>query len=731
MLPGALWLLFCATFRLSATFVVVSIFFKQRLKDRFANFSQEHSMGLLILGEPLDWEESKQHHEYVKQRGVEQFLQLYNRYAGMKNAAFKWGDEVEYLICSMDEKTKTARLSLRAPEILKKLEEAESAAWVGKDEKKDKIVWHPEYANWMLEATPGHPYSDSLNDLLEVEANMVARRRHIQAFLNPGEELFSLTTFPRLGTPNFTVPSIEIDSSRNEVSKSIYIPDEAINPHPRFPTLTANIRKRRGEKVDIAVPVFQDRGTHETLRLQSEHAAAMGAPLSASFPADSIHMDAMAFGMGSSCLQVTMQAADIHEARLLYDQLAVVAPLFLALTAGSPIWKGMLADTDVRWDIIAASVDDRDAVERGLAPPAAGRGPIAKSRYSSIDTYIAAAGPLRDEYNDIPCAVDGAAHARLLAAGVDPRLARHVARLFVRDPLVVFADRVGPAAAAAAAAGEGEGGVADHFESLQSTNWNTVRFKPPPADPAAGIQWRVEFRSMELALTDFENAAHAAAVVLLARAIAALGLDLYLPLSKGDDNMARAHRRGAAATGRFWARRDARGGAAAPDVAEMSLGEVFNGDGAGYPGLLGFCREYLDRTSGPADPARARIEAYLALVGRRAAGEIPTTAAWMRAAALAHPAYAGDSAVPEAVCHDLLAACRAAASGGSAAAGLLGAAAAAAAAVDSEKDKVAGVSGGTAAAAAAACGHPLCGRLAARAGSCMVRAGLVSPAISV
>ena len=38
------------------------------------------------------------------------------------------------------------------------------------------------------------------------------------------------------------------------VSKSIFFPDEAINKHPRFSTLTANIRRRRGRKVCINIP---------------------------------------------------------------------------------------------------------------------------------------------------------------------------------------------------------------------------------------------------------------------------------------------------------------------------------------------------------------------------------------------------------------------------------------------------------------------------------------------
>ena len=50
------------------------------------------------------------------------------------------------------------------------------------------------------------------------------------------------------------------------VSQSLYIPDACIQPHPRFPTLTANIRQRRGQKVMITVPVYPDTHTDETMR---------------------------------------------------------------------------------------------------------------------------------------------------------------------------------------------------------------------------------------------------------------------------------------------------------------------------------------------------------------------------------------------------------------------------------------------------------------------------------
>ena len=57
-----------------------------------------------------------------------------------------------------------------------------------------------------------------------------------------------------------------------------------------------------------------------------------------------------------------------------------------------------------------------------------------------------------------------------------------------------------------------------------------MRFKPPP--PGGNIGWRVEFRSMEIQMTDFENAAFAIFIVLLTRVILSYDLNLYIPISK-------------------------------------------------------------------------------------------------------------------------------------------------------------------------------------------------------
>ena len=77
--------------------------------------------------------------------------------------------------------------------------------------------------------------------------------------------------------------------------------------------------------------------------------------------------DCMAFGMGCCCLQVTFQSRNVSESRFMYDQLAGLAPIMMALGAATPIFKGRLVDTDVRWTIISQSVDDRTPAERGLS----------------------------------------------------------------------------------------------------------------------------------------------------------------------------------------------------------------------------------------------------------------------------------------------------------------------------------------------------------------------------
>lgn len=180
----------------------------------------------------------------------------------------------------------------------------------------------------------------------------------------------TLTTFPRLGTrDDFITPYYPPSGER---LRSQFLPDEIANPHIRFPTLAANIRSRRGRKVEINVPIFNDENTpvpfkDPTVDYDMHNWPEDDDVRNGAAKDNHIYMDAMAFGMGSCCLQITFQAKNITEGRRLYDQLSPLGPIMLALTAATPIYKGFLADTDVRWNQISQAVDDRTPEELGEA----------------------------------------------------------------------------------------------------------------------------------------------------------------------------------------------------------------------------------------------------------------------------------------------------------------------------------------------------------------------------
>lgn len=238
----------------------------------------------------------------------------------------------------------------------------------------------------MLEATPGKPWGIGFKELLDVEPDMklryfaapsysvesytnpVPRRRIAKDHMKSNEYPITLTTYPRLGVPGvFTEPHYPPSGSK---LRSQFVPDEIANPHIRFPTLAANIRWRRGKKVQVNVPVYHDKNTANPWKDPTVNYDLHNWPedddvRNGASPDNFIHMDAMAFGMGSCCLQITFQAKNITEGRKMYDQLSPLGPIMLALTAATPIYKGFLADTDVRWNQISRAVDDRTEEELG------------------------------------------------------------------------------------------------------------------------------------------------------------------------------------------------------------------------------------------------------------------------------------------------------------------------------------------------------------------------------
>ncbi|EGF79020.1 hypothetical protein BATDEDRAFT_35498 [Batrachochytrium dendrobatidis JAM81] len=537
-------------------------------------------MGLLSLGTPLSWEDLHPHADHVRTHGIAQFLNIWNRVKSRRKDHLLWGDEIEYVVVELNKDARTARLALDASVALDTLSQMENDTLAAGGVPDSS--WKPEYGRYMLEGTPGVPYGSTVDDLLTVEENMRKRRALGNSLLKSNQSLFTFTNFPRLGcTDKFIEPSFDPTPGQG-ASMSLFIPQQAITQHARFPTLTANIRKRRGSKVAINLPIFKDTNTPSPFRepvprVLKEYLASQHQPIPASLPdytpdakEDHIYMDSMCFGMGCSCLQVTFQACSVEEARRLYDQLSVVAPIMLALTAAAPIYRGMLADVDCRWNVISGSVDDRTLEERGKMPLKNSKFKISKSRYDSVSRYLSpgpnysggccnkvesepldlsapppGSGFYKDEYNDLDVAMDMEVYAKLVDAGVDDLLAKHYAHLFIRDPLVVFRELLD----------QDDQTSSDHFENIQSTNWQSMRFKPPPPS-APNMGWRVEFRSMEIQLTDHENAVFSIFVVLLTRTILAYNLNFYIPLSKVDENMQTAQKRDAVLNETFWFRRD-------------------------------------------------------------------------------------------------------------------------------------------------------------------------------
>lgn len=91
-------------------------------------------------------------------------------------------------------------------------------------------------------------------------------------------------------------------------------------------------------------------------------------------------------------------------------------------------------------------------------------------RYSPSVLYISQCPSNRAEYNDIPVVFHQPTYDYLIEHGVDEVLSKHFAHIFSRDPLVVFPDKIDV----------NDNEFTNHFENFQSTNWNSVRFKPPP-----------------------------------------------------------------------------------------------------------------------------------------------------------------------------------------------------------------------------------------------------------
>eukprot|EP00794_Sanderia_malayensis_P011931 gene11931-13167_t len=604
--------------------------------------SNSNAMGLLTFsGENLTFEEIKKYADHIREHGLIQFINNYKRVIKRKYDTLKWGDEVEYQMFGIDHKNKDVKLVLKSSDILPTLQEEENA-----NPGKTETAYRVEMTEYMVECKcckPWLSYGGCMRHFNKVEANMALRRKEIQALLGEDEIVMTFTCFPRLGCPKFTLPVLECNPLTNPIMKSMNFPDLVLNQaHPRFRNLAGKPGERMGRRPAQNIPIFRDVNTPdpfiETFPLDYDGQAARESK------PNHVYMDSVLNGLGMCCTQVTFQGCNVDEARVLYDQLAVIAPIMLALSAATPASKGYLLDTDCRWHIISGSCDDRTEEERGLKPLKENQFRMRKSRYDCIDMYISPEGAM---YNDIPVQYQQKHLDMLMEAGIDRQLSEHIAHFFIRDPISFFLDKLNV---------DDENDL-EHFDNLQSTCWQTIRFKPPP--PGTDMGWRVEFRPMEVQLTDFENAAYTVFIVLMTRVILSFNLNMLVPISKMEENMETANKRDAARTGMFHFRKDIQkcfdenfNDCGNGEYEKMSIDTIINGKEDEFPGLIPLINSYMDHIDVDID-TRCTISQYLRLISGRASGSLMTTAGWIRSKIRSHPAYEFDSVVSNEIVYDL------------------------------------------------------------------------------
>ncbi|XP_029652730.2 glutamate--cysteine ligase catalytic subunit-like [Octopus sinensis] len=589
-------------------------------------------MVFITDGTLMTWEEILPHISNVKKQGTMQFLYQYKKYKDEKNYPFYWGDETEYSLIRFDHEERVVQLPLTSTSFFEspQVQALESS------------LWTPEYAEFMMEGKPRNPFGTAITDLNRTEEHFIERRKAIKQFLGPNESLVSLTAFPRLGCPNFSFPSYEVNKHPTELYKSVFVPDEALSSRlPLFLNIRENFTTRKEERISINVPIYKDKNTMmpygEDLSEYGDNEE-MKKYLTPGF----IYMDAPVFGAGCCSIQVTFQAADIKEAAYLYDNLVPLTPIMLPFTAAAPIHRGFLTDVDTRWLSLSQSCDDRTRQERGLEPLTNGSVFIPTTRFDTVCSYLSVSDQF---YNDYDYSYDPEQYEVLKAEGVDEMMAKYVAQLLVRDPITLYKEKV-----------HQDVEDTDHIQTIIGSNWHTLKLKLP--DEKSG--WKIEFRTMELQLTDFENAALVVFMVLLTRAIVTFKLNFLVPITKVTENFPPAQKRDAITKEKFYFRKNVQQEVADCELTGdiytlMTLNEIMNGKDD-FPGLIPLIHKYLDHVDYDSSK-RPKIMQYLKFLSDKAAGKIMTMAQWTRQFVRNHEDYKNDSVVSERIAYDFMMEC--------------------------------------------------------------------------
>ena len=627
-------------------------------------------MGFLkIFGKALDFYESEKYFKIIKDSFVKYVIHAFKEIKTKNYNIPLFGYEIELHSIHIDHTNKKVYLDLTAQEKIQRL--SKTHLRLGYDISQ-------EFGGWMIEATHGTPFEyKKIYLLYDSVKNLYQYLR--DKFGN--ENILFISTYPRLGVGEYFLEGIsdeedeKIEDSTNKncqknlneeeknseikkienkniineeknipkktleeentISKSLFFSDKCINKHPRFGCLARNIRERRGEKVEIKIPIYKDQNTNLNITKEEPFA-------------DQIYMDAMGFGMGNCSMQITLGSCCLSKAVNNYDQLIPFTPLFLALSSCSPIFKGKLANFDNRFLSICESVDDRTKEERNPNSEKY----IYKSRYSPAYSYIGESKFCKDFYNDYPkFPINKDYYEELVKNDISPKLATHFCNLLVRDPLVIFSEKIK---------------ITDehdmsHFENLNTTNWNSLRFKlPRPSD--GDSCFKIEVRSPELQITPFENSSLMEFILLvyLSNCYNSGNINYIIPITMVDENFNRAYKINSVTEQKYYWRIKHEGvdyenlnleDDIKNNIKELTIYEILTGKKEyGYKGVFDDIIKFIDTNYNGC----CVLKNVLKYIELRSKGEIWTDAKYIRNFVLNHKAYKKDSIVTDEINYDLV-----------------------------------------------------------------------------
>ena len=427
-------------------------------------------MGVFIEGEPLAWNQIKKYQNEYKRLIIKNFIDTYYTFKDKEDTSNCFGEEIEYHIISKNKDPFDYSVY-------------DNLDYINNLTKKNKLncKWSLEYGKWMIEGITLNPYKDVKEAFLNLENDLIKRRDLLSNIFNNRAYLLTSSINPYLG----------INTNHNMInpySWSLQVGDDLITNDNRYLYLTKNIRERREKKIDIQLTT--DDGHKK-------------------------YLDCMAFGMGCSCIQVTMQAKTMKESIEMHDLLVPLSAIILSLSASSPIVSNTLLNNDTRFPILSQAVDDRTTSETNNT----------NSRYGEVDLYL---NEYNSKYNDVKLNYLESNFDLLYKAGIPKNMSKLVSSFLERDILIMYQNQV---------IGN-KLNIVNPYKNFISSIWQNVRWKPPTPNESS---WRVEFRPCENQITDLESSAYIIFIVLYIQSHLHYKIKNQIPMSFVKENSKQAN----------------------------------------------------------------------------------------------------------------------------------------------------------------------------------------------